>query len=71
MSVPLTNALSPAPRRIRTFIRGSGERQMSPRRRYIPKVIALRASGRLKVNQAMPSSPTWNRISSALIKAPG
>jgi hypothetical protein len=68
MSVPDTKALSPAPRRMRTRTESSVSirRQISPMRSYIAKVIALRASGRLKVSQAMPDGFTSKRISSLM-----
>src|SRR3954447_10540019 len=54
MSVPETNALPPAPRRIHTRIASlsSARSHASTRPSYMSHVIALRASGRLKVRKA-------------------
>src|SRR3979409_774919 len=63
MSVPATNALSPAPRNTRTLTRSSASTcsQQSYRPSYMAQVSALRAWGRLKVRKAMaPSHPYSN-----------
>ena len=61
MSVPATKAFSPAPSRTRqrTSSSAAASWQISPRRSYISKVIALRCSGRLKVTQR---TGPWRRV---------
>src|SRR5262245_17095540 len=69
MSVPATNALPPAPRstRTRTAASPSTRSQASTSASYIPQVIALRASGRLKVSVA--TGPAVSKI--VCIRIPG
>src|SRR3982751_3786875 len=69
MSVPATNALPPAPRRTRTRIAASvsTRSQASTSASYIAQVIALRASGRLKVSVAI--GPAVSKI--VCIRIPG
>src|SRR5438094_5072121 len=74
MSVPATNALPPAPRRINTRIVASesARSHASTSASYIRHVMALRASGRLKVSVASGAS-TSNRVSvgmSSLLRGP-
>src|SRR5882672_11564569 len=65
MSVPLTKALSPLPRRIttRTAVSASSRSQRSCSPSYIGNVMALRASGRLTVTTATRSAVSSVRCS--------
>lgn len=58
MSVPATNALPPAPRKVATRTDGSERMrsQASANCSYIVQVMALRALGRSNVTWAMPPS---------------
>src|SRR6185503_14580620 len=64
MSVPDTNALPPAPLRMKTRTCGSASTfsHALTSASYIAHVIALRACGRLKVRKANGGS-IWNRVS--------
>src|SRR5215471_16687519 len=70
MSVPDTNALPPAPFRMKTRMSGSVSTfsQAATSASYMAHVIALRACGRLKVSTANGGS-IWKMVSAVVIEA--